>query len=551
MITDQLASLVGKALASAAAAGDIPSAPTSELRFERPRRREHGDWATNIALGLAKGGSSPRSIAEAIVAHLPESTLIERVDIAGPGFLNFKLADSWLHDVVREAADPESSFGRGKPTGTKVNIEYVSANPTGPISVVSGRHAAVGDAIANLLEAAGHTVTREFYVNDAGRQARLFGGSIAARYLALHGSKAEIPEGGYQGDYVVDLASRINEEVGDSLVDAPGEQRNEEFRSRGLALMLAEMRASLERFGTTYDVWFSEQTLHKGGDVDRAIAALGEKGLVEERDGAKWLLTTKFGDDKDRVLIRATGEPTYLAADAAYLMNKFGRGFDRLIYLWGADHHGAIARLKAAAQGLGFDPDAVEVPIIQVVTLSSGTESLKGSKRAGVIVRLDDLVDEVGADAARYTFLTRSIEAPLDFDVAAAKEQAPENPVYYVQYAHARICSILAKATNEDLSPASASAPLELLQEPAEDQLMRKLSVFEEVTGEAAAQRSPQKMTRYVEELASDFSAFYRDCKVVTENAELTSARLALCVATKRVIADGLGMLGVSAPDRM
>ena len=551
MITDQLATLVGKALESAVTAGVIPRVEPSELHFERPRRREHGDWATNVALGLAKGGANPRAIAEAIVAHLPESPLIERVDIAGPGFLNFKLADSWLHEVVRDAADPKSSFGRAGPTGTKVNVEYVSANPTGPINVVSGRHAAVGDAIASLLEAAGHTVTREFYVNDAGRQARLFGESIAARYLELHGRTAEIPDGGYQGDYVIELARRISGEVGDSLVEVDADERTEDFRKRGLALMLDEMRASLERFGTTYDVWFSEQTLHTGGDITHAIDALEAKGLVEERDDARWLLTTKFGDDKDRVLVRATGEPTYLAADAAYLMNKFGRGFDRLIYLWGADHHGAIARLKAAAQGLGFDPDAVEVPIIQVVSLSSGSESLKGSKRAGVIVRLDDLVDEVGADAARYTFLTRSIEAPLDFDVEAVKEQAPENPVYYVQYAHARICSILAKAESEGLASAPESAPLELLQEPSEDELMRRLSVFEEVTGEAAAQRSPQKMTRYVEELASDFSAFYRDCKVVTENVDLTSARLALCVATKRVIADGLRMLGVSAPERM
>jgi arginyl-tRNA synthetase len=551
LITDRLASLVGRALEAAAAAGDIPAPLSDQLLFERPRRREHGDWATNIALSLAQGGGNPRAIAESIVKHLPESDLIDKVEIAGPGFLNFKLADSWLHDVVREAADAKTTFGRGAPTGTKFNVEYVSANPTGPINVVSGRHAAIGDAIASLLEAAGHTVTREFYVNDAGRQARLFGESIAARYLELHGSVADIPEGGYQGDYVIDIARAVDAEIGDSLVDKDAETRNEEFRRRGLALMLDEMRASLERFGTTYDLWFSEQTLHAAGDVERAIAALEDKGLVEERDGAKWLLTTRFGDDKDRVIVRASGEPTYLAADAAYLMNKFGRGFDRLIYLWGADHHGAINRLKAAAQGLGFDADAVEIPIVQVVTLSSGSESLKGSKRAGVIVKLDDLVDEVGADAARYTFLTRSIEAPLDFDVAAVKEQAPENPVYYVQYAHARICSILAKAASEGHQPDPDTAPLDLLKEPAEDQLMRKLASFEEVTGEAASQRSPQKMTRYVEELASDFSAFYRDCKVVTDDDDLTAARIALCVATKRVIADGLAILGVSAPERM
>lgn len=551
MITDRLASLVARALEAATAAGDVPDASSQPLQFERPRRREHGDWATNIALALAKGGGNPRAVAESIVRHLPESDLIERVEIAGPGFLNFKLADSWLHDVVRDAADPATRFGRGEPTGTTFNVEYVSANPTGPISVVSGRHAAVGDAIANLLGAAGHEVTREFYVNDAGRQARLFGESIAARYLELYGRAAAIPDGGYQGEYVKEIAQMIADEVRDALVESDEATRNEECKKRGLTLMLEEMKASLERFGTTYDVWFSEQRLHSDGDVERAIATLEDKGLVEERDGAKWLLTTRFGDDKDRVLVRATGEPTYLAADAAYLMNKFGRGFDRLIYLWGADHHGAINRLKAAAQGLGFDPDAIEVPIIQVVTLSSGAESLKGSKRAGVIVKLDDLVDEVGADAARYTFLTRSIEAPLDFDVAAVKQQAPENPVYYVQYAHARISSILAKAVAEGLPTDPASAPLELLKETAEDQLMRKLASFEEVTGEAAAQRSPQKMTRFVEELASDFSAFYRDCKVITDDAALTTARLALCVATKRVIADGLRILGVSAPERM
>ena len=551
MITQQLGALVGAALASALASGDISSSSTVEPHFERPRRREHGDWATNVALSLAQGGENPRVIAEAIVKHLPPSDLVEKVDIAGPGFLNFKLADSWLHDVVRTAADASNNFGRAAPTGTRINVEFVSANPTGPINVVSGRHAAVGDALASLLAAAGHDVTREFYVNDAGRQARLFGESIAARYLEERGHPAEIPEGGYQGKYVKEIAARIAEEIGDGLLDVDTEERNEEFRRRGLALMLEEMRASLERFGTTYDVWFSEETLHQAGDVERAIATLEAKGLVEERDGARWLLTSRFGDDKDRVLVRANGEPTYLAADAAYLLNKFGRNFDHLIYLWGADHHGAIARLKAAAQGFGFDPERVEVPIIQVVTLSRGEETLKGSKRAGVIVGLDDLVDEVGADAARYTFLTRSIDAPLDFDVSAVKEQAPENPVYYVQYAHARICSILRKAAEAGQEPTPGKAELTLLEEPSEDELMRRLATFEEVILEAAAQRSPQKMTRFVEQLASDFSAFYRDCKVVTDDASLTEARLELCNATRRVLADGLALLGVTAPERM
>lgn len=550
MITDQLVEVVRVALTDAGFNND-PTEEGIDVRFERPRRREHGDWATNIALALAQGGDNPRGIAESIVAHLPQSDLIERVDIAGPGFLNFVLSDRWLHDVVRGAADPDTAFGRSSERRGPVNVEYVSANPTGPINVVSGRHAAIGDTIANLLEAVGHTVTREFYVNDAGRQSHLFGRSIAARYLELYGQKAEIPEGGYQGDYVIDIARAIADEVGDSLVGSAPEVRDEELRSRGLAMMLAEMRVSLERFGTTFEVWFSEQTLHDGGEIQRAIDELEARGLVEERDGARWLLTTRYGDDKDRVLMRANGEPTYLAADTAYLRNKFSRGFERMIYLWGADHHGAIARLKAAAEGLGFDPDAVEIPIVQVVSLSSGTQSLKGSKRAGVIVKLDDLVGEVGRDAARYTFLTRSIDAPLDFDVEAVKEQAPENPVYYVQYAHARICSILSKAAAEGHDPDAATARLELLTEPAEDALMRKLATFEEVVVEAAAQRSPQKITRYVEELAATFSAFYRDCKVITDDAQLTGARLALCLGTRRVLADGLEILGVSAPERM
>ncbi len=550
MVTDELAALVSRALDQAKADG-VVAEDGVEVTFERPRRPEHGDWATSVALSLGRSGANPRAIAEAIVQRLPSSDLVAEVEIAGPGFLNFRLSPTWLHEVVRRASDPAAAFGRSPRTGEKINVEYVSANPTGPVNVVSGRHAAVGDSIANLLDAAGHDVTKEFYINDAGRQATLFGESIAARYLQSFGKQATIPEGGYQGEYVKDIAEAIKAEVGDSLIESLPAELNEQMRRRGLELMLREMKASLERFGTHHDVWFSEQTLHQKAEVPDAVERLRVGGHTYEADGALWFRSSELGDDKDRVLMRANGEPTYIAADSAYLLDKFGRGFDRLIYLWGADHHGAVARLKAAARALGFDPATVEIAIVQIVTLSSGAESLKGSKRAGVIVKLDDLVDEVGADAARYTFLTRSIDAHLDFDVAAVKEQAPENPVYYVQYAHARICSILAKAAAERHVPNVGQAPLELLSHDSEDQLMRKLASYEEEIPMAAERRAPQRITRYLEELAADFSAFYRDCRVVSDDAALTQARLALCVATRSVIADGLGLLGVSAPERM
>ncbi|HEU4481074.1 MAG TPA: arginine--tRNA ligase, partial [Actinomycetota bacterium] len=419
------------------------------------------------------------------------------------------------------------------------------------VNVVSGRHAAAGDAIANLLEAAGYVVTREYYVNDAGRQMEIFGRSLAARYLEHFGVEATVPEDGYKGDYLKDVAADIAGEVGDRYLNVPAEQRVAALRDAGLSRMREQIRNSLERFGTSYDVWFSERTLHDGGAIATALASLEERGYVKEEDGAKWFRTTEFGDDKDRVVVRSNGETTYLAADLAYLLDKFGRGYDRLIYLWGADHHGAVKRLQAGAEALGFQPDRVEVRLLQVVTLVSGDETLKASKRAGVIVPLDELIDEVGKDAARYTFLGRSLDAPLEFDIALAKEQAPENPVYYVQYAHARICSILKRAAEEGIAPDVPAAPLERLNHPSEDELMRKLATFEEVVPDAAELRAPQRITRFLEELASDFSAFYRDCRVVSEDADLTQARLALCVATKAVVAGGLSLLGVTAPDSM
>jgi arginyl-tRNA synthetase len=550
MVTDRLAELVRTALQETDSRG-VAQNKDIEPEFERPRRREHGDWSTNVALVAAAPGTNPRTIAQTLVEHLPASPLIDKVEVAGPGFLNFYLSAEWLHDVVRRAANAESGFGTsGEGAGVSVNVEFVSANPTGPLSVVSGRHAAVGDAVANLLQATGHRVTREFYMNDAGAQAMKFAQSIAVRYLQHFGRDAEIPEGGYQGDYVADIARELADQQGDALLSTSDDERIQAARDFGLERMMAAIKESLQRFRTTFDVWTSEQALYARG-VQQGIEELVRLGVTEERDGAVWFQSSHFGDDKDRVLVRSDGRPTYLASDVAYMRDKIARGFDRLIYLLGPDHHGTISRLLALADALGFRKDRVEIRIAQVVSLSRGGDKVKASKRAGVLVPLDELVDDVGVDAARYTFLTRSMDAPLDFDIDLVKEEAPENPVFYVQYAHARICSILRRAEEEGVLPDIVNAPLELLVHASEHELMRKLASYEETVPEAARLRAPQRIARYVEELAATFTTFYRDCKVVTDDPDLTQARLALCVATARVLATGLSLLGVSAPARM
>lgn len=549
MITSALEDLVRSALETAAPSiGPLPA--DLRISFEHPRRREHGDWSTNVALALASGGN-PRPVAEAIVGALPQSDLIARAEVAGPGFINLTLAARWWHDIVMKASEPASDFGRSDfGSGRKINVEFVSANPTGPVNVVSGRHAAVGDAVAALLEATGHEVTREYYVNDTGRQIDLFGQSLAARYLQAQGHEAAIPEDGYHGEYLIELAASLAEDHGEALAGLEPGELAARCAQLGVERMLAEMRSSLERFRTRYDLWRSERDLHEAGLVERGLAILDEGGLTEEREGALWFLSSRLGDDKDRVLRRGDGRYTYLASDVAYLMDKFGRGFDHLIYLWGADHHGTVPRLKAAARALGHSPEHVEVPLVQVVTLVRGGETVKASKRAGAIVALDELVDEVGVDAARYTFLARSIDAPLEFDIALAREQAPENPVYYVQYAHARICSIMRKA--QEMGIAIQEQPdLTRLIHPAEDELMRRLGAYEEMVQEAALARAPQKVCRYLEELAAAFSAFYRDCVVISDDEALTAARTRLCLATRFVLARGLALLGVSAPERM
>jgi arginyl-tRNA synthetase len=552
VITDELQDLVVDALRRAADEGAVRLEELPPVSFERPRRREHGDWATNVALAAGRHGANPREVAQAIVDRLDTSGLIASVDIAGPGFLNFRLSPRWLHAVLRRAAERGPSFGHAAPgTGERINVEFVSSNPTGPVNVVSGRHAAVGDALANMLQASGHTVTREFYMNDAGRQIDLFAESIAARYLQEFGVDAPLPDEGYQGEYIAELAREIKAEAGDRYVEMNPAERLVAMKELGLGRMVESLRESLERFGTRYDVWFSERGLHESGAIEGAIRRLEEQGVVYEKDGAKWFRSSDFGDDKDRVVVRSNGSPTYLAPDIAYFLDKFGRGFDRLVYLLGADHHGTVPRMLAAAEALGFDRDTVEILLVQIVRLINEGERLKSSKRAGVIVELDELVAEVGKDAVRYTFLTRSIDAPLEFDIELAKQQAPENPVFYVQYAHARICSILRRAAEEGRTVDATDAPFERLEHPSEDELMRRIASYEEILPEAASMRAPQRITRYVEGLASDYSAFYRDCRVITDDPDLTHARLALCVAAKAAIASGLGILGVDAPERM
>ena len=530
---EQLAQAVREALAAA-------GLPDREPAFERPRQREHGDWATNVALTLAKPVGRPaREVAGAIVAQLEDVPGVESVEIAGPGFINFRLSHAALEAIVRRAVTEGEDWGRTKPERPlgRVNVEFVSANPTGPLHVGAGRWAAAGDAIARLLEATGWEVVREYYVNDAGTQVQLFAESVAAR---MRGE--DVPEDGYRGAYVDDLARELAaegvapEEVGDLA-----HQR-----------MLARIRATLESFGVRYDVWFSERSLHEEGAIERIVEDLLERGVAYEAEGATWLRTTDFGDDKDRVLLRADGRPTYFAADCAYLASKASRGFDKSIYLLGADHHGYVKRLKAIAAAEGLPDDAVEIIIGQLVNLYRGGEAVRMSKRTGEMVTFDELIEEVGPDAARYTFLRTSIDVTLDFDIAEVVRQDRENPVYYVQYSTARIAGIMRTARERGVEPGDvADAPLELLTHDSEIELVRRIGAFPETVAFAAADRAPHRMTRYAEELAEAFHKFYTDCQVVSDDADLTRARYWLCVAARQTLANALGLLGVSAPERM
>ncbi|MGZ4141215.1 MAG: arginine--tRNA ligase [Actinomycetota bacterium] len=560
MIQSQLATLVRTAIGLAQASGGLPPFDIPPVQMERPLRKEHGDWSTGIALVVAKEAKmKPRDVADAIVAAIAaaasaESEHIEAIEVAGPGFINFRLSHRWLTGLVREIERAGDAWGRSEAEEPeKVQVEFVSANPTGPMHLGHGRWAAIGDTLARLLDASGNMVEREFYINDFGMQMVKFGQSVAARYLELLGQPAEIPEGGYRGSYVVDIAKEILLEVGDKYLAAPEEERIAFMRAEGQRRMLVDQRMTLERFGVEFEVWFSERSLHEEGAVERVVDLLKQLGHVYENEGAFWLRTTDFGDDKDRVLVRSTDQmPAYLAADLAYFMDKLRRGFERLIYLVGADHHGWKREMQAAIRALGEDPEHAEFLIGQFVHLMRGGESVKMSKRTGEAVTFDELLDEVGVDAARYHFLRVSMDQSVNFDLDLVVEQSQENPVYYVQYAHARICSILRHAAEQGITIAPVDeVELEELQHESELGLLRKLGELPEAVEVAARLRAPHRMTRFAEDLAALFHAFYRDCRVVSEDVALTQARLHLATATKITLANTLQLLGVAAPESM
>jgi len=544
-----------EAIGKAVETGELPPVELPDFVVEIPREREHGDFATNLAMLLPKQARmAPRKIAESIIQNLPRSTRwLERVELAGPGFINFILDPRWVLESVPLAVKLQSDYGRVQlGENKKVQVEFVSANPTGLLHMGNARGAALGDSIASILDFAGWQVTREYYINDAGNQVENFALSMEARYFELLGLEGEIPEGGYHGQDIIDTARRYIEEHGDQLLKADRRERLDALAQYALVEKIGGIKKALADFGVHYDVWFSEQSLHDAGKVDEAVQRLREQGFLNEHEGALWFKASMFGLEKDEVLVRKNGISTYYAADIAYHMDKFNRGFDRVINIWGADHHGHVARLKSAVQALGYDPDALQVLLMQLVRLFSGGEIVRMSKRTGQFITLEELVDEVGLDAARYFFIMRSADSHLDFDLDLARTQSNDNPVYYVQYAHARICSIYRQLAEQGRQlPQVESADMELLREEAELALARRLADFPEEVALAARQLAPHRITRYVHEVAGLLHSFYNIHRVITDDTALTGARLLLMEATRVVLLNALTLLGVRAPEKM
>lgn len=552
-IKEQLAIAITAAAMAAMDKGTLPKGELPEVLLEEPPEKSFGDFATNFAMQAAKPLKvNPKKIAEAIVARL-EFPWLDRAEIAGPGFINFYLQPDWLYAMLQEILDKGEAYGNTTAgQQQKIQIEFVSANPTGPLHVGHGRGAAFGSALANLMQAAGYDVQKEFYINDAGNQIDNLSASVEARYLELLGQTVTFPEDGYHGKDIIETAQRIIDNAGSRYLMMSPADRREVFKQIALDEKLLALREDLESFGVTFDEWFSERSLFEDDAVAAACRELREKGHAYDKDGAFWLRSTDFGDDKDRVIVRDNGIPTYFASDIAYHDNKFRRGFETVINIWGADHHGYIPRMKAAMAALGYDPARLEVLILQMVSLYQGGELVKMSKRTGQGVTLTELIEEVGRDAARYFFIMRSLDSQLDFDLDLAKSHSNDNPVYYVQYAHARIASIFRQMTEAGIAfDSSAKAELSRLSTPFELDLIRKLGDYPEEISAAARDRAPHRIARFAHELAGLFHSFYNGCRVLGVEPELTMARLALVAATQRVLKHALSILGVDAPEKM
>jgi len=534
---------------------DWPTLSSADVQVEQPRKEHFGDLSTNVALMLSREvGEDPLGIAEEISSGLRlNRQYIKSWSVCAPGFINFIYGSHYLRSQLLEIHRSGSSYGTSDiGQGKKIQIEFVSANPTGPLNVVNARAAAVGDSVAHLLQACGYQVEREFYVNDTGVQIQRLAESVEIRYRQVLGEDVELPEDAYRGDYLIDLARELVDQVGNEYLSLPAADRRENIRHWALHRLIEQQREDLKRFGVVYDVWMSERSLKKSGALEEILALLTDRGTIFERDGAVWFRASDFDDDEDRVLIKEDGASTYFLTDIAYHKNKFDRGFDAVIDLWGPDHHGYLPRMRSAVQALGIDPARLRLLIIQQVNLLRGGRPVKMSKRAGSIITMRELIEEVGVDVARFFFLMRRLESHLDFDMDVAVEQSEENPVYYVQYAHARICSILRHADEKNaLSSDLQQADLSLLRTPEELELIKKITRLPETVQSAAQELQPHRLTGFLREVATSFHQFYHKRRVVTDSQPLTVARLALVKATQIVLGNGLKLIGVNAPTRM
>ncbi len=554
MFPEAIHQAVSTSLRAAAAAGDLP--PLDDLSFvvERPRDRSHGDWAANAALVAARPARRPpRDVAALIVRHLPPVPHLERAEVAGPGFVNFTLAPSWYAAVLARAAQGGPDHARSQAgAGERIQVEFVSSNPNGPLHIGHGRGGVVGDVLCRVLEYVGHPVEREYYYNDAGAQMGRFSASLEARCRQALGEEAAVPEDGYHGAYLEEWGRELAAEQGSALRALPAGEWGPPVLAWGLARAMRDIEETLQLARIPFDSWFSEAELHRRGEVEEAIRRLEERGYLYRAEGALWFRSTEFGDEKDRVLVTGDGRYTYLAPDVAYHLDKFGRGFDRLINIWGADHHGYVPRMKAAVAALGFDPDRLELIITQMVNLFRGGEPVRMSTRAGEFVTFRKVIEEVGADAARYYLVAVSPDTTLNFDLEEAKRQSMDNPVYYLQYAYARVRSLEEFAAGRGVVRLPLEeADLSLLTHPAEIDVLKQADRLGEEVAEAALRRAPHRIAAYGQDFAAAFHKFYTDCRIVTDDAALTQARLWLAEAAKSVLAAVLGLLGLSAPDHM